>query len=235
MRILAFGIHPDDVELGCGGSVILAARQGHEVSIVDLTEGHSSTNGSPEERAAEGAEAARLMGVARRKSLGLPDTRLRSESDEQLGAVVECVRDERPDLVFIPSADDPHPDHASGSRLIGRALYFSGVGGYQRERPSWRAAHSLVYPGRVDFEPDVVVDVTPVHDAKIKAILAHASQFVPGEHREPTPLNAPEFIESLSARARLHGARIGVRFGEAFRTVKPIGLEGFGIFGNLGR
>lgn len=227
MKILAFGIHPDDVELGCGGAVILAARQGHDVSIADLSGGTSSTNGTPEERAAEAAEAARLMGVTARRNLGLPDTRIQSESDEHVGVVVECIRQERPALVLVPSADDPHPDHASGGRLLERALYYSGVPGYSRDVPSWKVPFVLIYPGRVDFAAEFVLDVTSVHDDKIKAILAHASQFVPGEGRTPTPLNAPDFVDFIVARARLHGRSVGVRFGEAFRSMGPVKLAGF--------
>jgi bacillithiol biosynthesis deacetylase BshB1 len=231
MKVLAFGIHPDDVELGCGGTVILAVRQGHDVSIVDCSKGTSSSNGTPEERAAEAAEAARIMGVRKRFNLDLPDTRIQGESDDQAAVVVGCLRDERPDLVLIPSGDDPHPDHAAGGRLMDRALYFSGVHGYRRARPAWRVPHVLVYPGRTDFEPHIVVDVTSVHDLKIKAILAHRSQFLSGERRESTPLNSPDFIGFVEARSRAHGRRIGVRFGEPFRAAGPIALADLRVFG----
>lgn len=231
MKILAFGIHPDDVELGCGGAVILAVRQGHDVSVVDLSEGRSSTNGTPEERAAEALAAARLMGVSARRNLCLPDTRIQSESDDHVAIVVECLREERPALVLAPCANDPHPDHASGGRLIERALYFSGVQGYRRHIPSWKVPRALVYPGRVDFEPQIVVDVTPVHEAKIEAILAHASQFVAGKARIPTPLNSPDFMEFVAARAAMHGRSIGVRFGEPYRAIGPVKITGFEVFG----
>jgi bacillithiol biosynthesis deacetylase BshB1 len=230
MRILAFGIHPDDVEIGCGGAVILAGRQGHDVSIVDLSEGRSSTNGTPDERASEAVEAAKILGVSGRRNLGLPDTRIQSENDDHVGPVVECIREQRPALVLLPSGNDSHPDHASGSRLIERALYFAGVQGYRRGAPPWKVPCTLVYPGRVDFEAQIVVDVTTVHDAKIQAILAHVSQFVPGEARAPTPLNSPGFIDLVVARARLHGQRVGVRFGEAFRALCPLRLAGFDVF-----
>jgi bacillithiol biosynthesis deacetylase BshB1 len=231
MKVLAFGIHPDDVELGCGGTVILAVRQGHEVSVVDLSRGTASSNGTPEERAAESAEAARIMGARKRLNLDLPDTQIQSESDDQAAVVVACLRNERPDLVLVPSGDDPHPDHAAGGRLIERALYFSGVHGYRRTQPAWSVSHVLVYPGRSDFEPPVVVDVTPVHDIKIKAILAHRSQFLYGEGRASTPLNSHEFIGFVEARSRAHGRRIGVRFGEPFRSAGPIALADLRVFG----
>ncbi len=231
MKILALGIHPDDAELGCGGTVILAARGGHDVSIVDLSRGTSSSNGTPEERAAEAAEAARVLGVRTRLNLDLPDTRIQSENDEQTALVVACLRKERPDVVLVPSSDDPHPDHSAGGRLIDRALYLSGVHGYNRGQPAWRVPHVLVYPGRTDFEPHVVVDVTPVHELKMKAILAHKSQFLSGGDRQSTALNSPDFMGFIEARARAHGRRIGVRFGEAFRTTAPIGLTDLRMFG----
>ncbi len=230
MRILAFGIHPDDVELGCGGTVILAVQQGHEVSIVDLSEGTSSSNGTPAERSEESAEAARIMGVSDRANLGLPDTRIRSESADQIAAVVASLRKTRPDVVLTPWWEDAHPDHSSGGRLIQRALYLSGVHGYRRGEPAWQTSRVLVYPGRIDFDPHVVVDVSSTHEIKVRAFLAHASQFRAGEGRVPTPLNAPDFIDLVEARSRLHGRRIGVRFGEPFRTLGPIGLADFRVF-----
>ena len=231
MRVVAFGIHPDDVELGCGGTVVLAARLGHDVTVVDLSRGTSSSNGTPEERASEAAEAARIMGVKGRVNLDLPDTRIQSESDEQTEVVVACLRNERPDLVLVPSGDDPHPDHAAGGRLMDRALYFSGVHGYGRSQAAWRVPHVLVYPGRNDCEPHVVVDVTAVHELKMKAILAHKSQFISGEHRKATMLNSPDFIALIEARSKAHGRRIGALFGEPFRMSRPIALSDFGVFG----
>jgi bacillithiol biosynthesis deacetylase BshB1 len=231
MKILALGIHPDDVEVGCGGTVALAARSGHDVVVADLSPGGSSSNGTLDDRSREAAEAARILGVTARRNLGLPDTRIQSEDDAQAGVVVECLRAERPALVLVPSSDDPHPDHSAGGRLIEKALYLAAIHGYRRGEPAWRAAHVLVYPGRTDFEPDIVFDVTPTHDAKIQSILAHATQFKAGEGRASTPLNSPDFLGVVEARARTHGRRIGVRFGEGFRSPRPIGLADFRLFG----
>lgn len=231
MKILALGIHPDDVEVGCGATVALAVRDGHDVTVVDLSPGGSSSNGTLEDREREAAEAARILGVGRRYNLGLPDTRIQSENDDQAGAIVTCVRKERPELVLVPSADDPHPDHSSGARLIERAIYLSAIHGYGRGETAWRAAHVLVYPGRTDFDPDIVFDVTATYDVKVRSILAHATQFAPGAGRAPTPLNSPDFAGVVEARARTHGRRIGVRFGEGFRSPRPIALSDFGLFG----
>jgi len=232
MKILAIGIHPDDVELGCGGTVILAARQGHDVAVVDLSDGTSSSNGTREERAGEAAAAAKHMGAEKRRNLGLPDTGIKSEDSGQLLSVVACLREEKPDLVLAPSPDDPHPDHASGGRLIERALYLAGVRGFERRTEPWRARHVLVYPGRNDVDPDVVVDVTATHAAKLEAILLHRSQFVPEEGRAKTPLNSPHFLAFIEARARIHGRAIGVAFGEPFMSPAPLGLSDFNVFEN---
>ncbi|UCG53297.1 MAG: bacillithiol biosynthesis deacetylase BshB1 [Candidatus Latescibacterota bacterium] len=229
MRILAFGIHPDDVELGCGGTVILAVSQGHDVIVADLSEGTASSNGSPEERAAEAAEAARVMGVRDRVNLGLPDTRIAGEDPEQVEKVVECIRDLRPDIVIVPSSEDPHPDHASGGTLVKRAAYLSGVHGYHRGRDAWPVRNYLIYAGRTEFEPHVIVDVSSTHDTKVRAILAHRSQFVAGEGRRPTPLNAPDFLEFIEARSRVYGRMIGCRYGEGFRMAKPFALNDLGL------
>ena len=231
MRIVAFGIHPDDVELGCGGTVVLAAGQGHQVTVVDLSEGRASSNGTPEERAAEARAAAVVMGVGERINLGLPDTRIASEDAGQTAAVVACLRGIRPHLVLTSSSDDPHPDHASGGRLIERALYLSGIHGYEPARDAWSVARVLVYAGRQEFEPHIVVDVTATQATKIRAIQAHASQFICGEGRKPTPLNAAGFIDVIEARSRIAGRMINVLFGEGFRTTKPIAVNDVGVLG----
>jgi bacillithiol biosynthesis deacetylase BshB1 len=230
MNLLAIGIHPDDVELGCGGTVILAAQDGHAVTLADLSEGTASTNGTPEERAREGSEAADIMGVKKRINLALPDTGIRAEDPEQTKRTVAAIRDVQPDVILIPSSDDPHPDHASGGELVKRAIYLAGLSGYEPGEKAWSVRNVMVYGGRVDIDPDVIVDVTSVHKKKMLAIGAHQSQFVQGAGTKPTPLNAPEFLPALEARDRLHGRKIRVQYGEGFRLLNPIALSGLSIF-----
>ncbi|MCK4773868.1 MAG: PIG-L family deacetylase, partial [Candidatus Krumholzibacteria bacterium] len=109
MNVLAIGIHPDDIELGCGGTVIVAANGGHNVVMVDLSDGASSTNGTPDEREREAARAAEIMGVATRQNLLLPDTAIQSEDPGQVKRLVSAIRSARPSVVLAPSSDDPHP------------------------------------------------------------------------------------------------------------------------------
>jgi bacillithiol biosynthesis deacetylase BshB1 len=228
VNILAIGIHPDDIELGCGGTVALASGQGHDVTLLDLADGAASSNGTVEERAAEAAAAGTILGAGRRINLGFADAGIQSQNLQQLAAVVAAIRDTQPVVVLAPSADDPHPDHASGGSLIERACYMAGVHGYERSHPAWRPKHLLIYPGRVDVDPDLVVDVTGVFDTKMSAIRAHVTQFEPGEGRKPTPLNSPDFLSTVEARARLNGASIGVRFGEAFLSANPMAVTELG-------
>ena len=228
MNILAIGIHPDDIELGCGGTVALAASQGHRVTLVDLADGAASSNGTVEERAAEAQRAAEILGAAGRTNLGFPDAGIQSQNLKQLASVVTAIRQSGAELVLTPSADDPHPDHASGGALVQRAIYMSGVHGYLPELAASRPAHVLVYPGRIDITPALVVDITPVYDTKVAGIHAHATQFEPGAGRMPTPLNHPDFLSGVEARARVHGARIGAKYGEAFLTNHPIAANDLG-------
>ncbi|MCZ6766814.1 MAG: bacillithiol biosynthesis deacetylase BshB1 [bacterium] len=224
MRILAFGIHPDDIELGCGGTVALLAVERHEVVLVDLSDGASASNGTVETRAKEARTAAKILGAAKRINLGFADTALQSENLDQQRSVVACIRENRPDFVLLPLKDDPHPDHAAGGELVERALYLSGVHGYEAGGDAWRPKNALIYPGRRELAPDLIIDITRTHETKVRAIEAHDSQFGRGKNRLPTPLNSEDFLRSVEGRARLYGSRIGVRFGEPLRLLNPLAV-----------
>ncbi len=229
MRVLAIGIHPDDVEIGCGGTVARLTKSGDEVTIVDLTRGESSTNGTAEGRAREAEEAARILGVAARWNAALPDTGLHSEDAVQLRTIVALIRRARPHVVLVPNADDPHPDHAAGGKLTHHAIFLSNVGGYVTEyqgarQERWRVPRALVYSGRHEVRPDVVVDITSVQETKMAAVRAHGSQVAGAE---TTPLTDPRFLSVVEARDRVAGRRVRVTFGEAFELTAPISLDDF--------
>jgi bacillithiol biosynthesis deacetylase BshB1 len=223
MDALFFGAHPDDVELTSAGLAALLASHGHEVGLVDLTRGEAASRGTPEERAAEAAAAARDLGVAARENLGLPDLGLDRSSREQLAAVVTCLRRHRPRLVVAPDQHDDHPDHEEASRLVARACYLAGLARFpatgERQRPE-RLLFAL-YRGAA--RPRLVVDVTPVWERRQSALARHVSQLDPA--RGPsTYLTEPGFLESVEARARAWGAAIGARFGEGYRVRGPLGI-----------
>lgn len=229
MRVVAFGIHPDDVELGCGATVALLAEKGHEVTIVDLSPGESASNGSVEERSREAREAVSILGVAGRVNLGIRDTKIASEDDEQTMLVVGSIRRQRPDLALIPNKVDAHPDHASGGALIERAIYFAGIHGYGGPDRPWKVKNVLVYLGRRDMDPHIVVDVSGYHERKMQAIRAHRSQFIREQGRKETVLNSPEFFSFLESRSRFYGWKIGAAHGEPFRLLGALRVRDPGV------
>jgi bacillithiol biosynthesis deacetylase BshB1 len=234
MRVMAIGIHPDDVEIGCGGTVAWCAASGAEVTIVDLTRGESSTNGTPEERAREAAEAARILGCTRRENASLPDAGVQSEDPLQTRSVVTLIRTHRPDVLLVPNPDDQHPDHASGGLLIQRALFLANVNGYATEiegkgQERWNVGRALVYSGRREIRPDLVVDITAHFETKLASVRAHATQVGAGKGRLATRLNDATFFGSIEGRALVAGRRIGATYGEAFQLLDPLGVSSLDI------
>jgi bacillithiol biosynthesis deacetylase BshB1 len=233
MKIVVFGIHPDDAELGCGGTVARCTGAGHDVVLIDLSRGESSSNGTPEERADEAAEAATILGCSERENLELPDTGLVSEDPDQQRVAASAIRKHRPDLVILPLKDDPHPDHIAGGELIERAVYLAGIHGYRTGsgETSWSVRNGLVYPGRRELEPDLVVDVSDTFHTKMDAVRAHRTQFGAFEGAKETPLNRPGFLAAVEARALAAGYSVGVRYGEPFKLLRPMAVKDLSILG----
>lgn len=225
LQILAIGAHPDDVEISCGGTLALAARQGLAVGVLDLTRGELSTNGTVEERAAEAAEAARVLGIAARQNAGLPDGGIDSRDPEQTRSVVRILRALRPSLLLTHAPRDRHPDHVEASRLLDRAWYLAGLRRFDDAGAPHRAEGRYYFASRVGFSPTFVVDITPVWEEKRRAILAHRTQVSRGTATRSTPLNDPDFLSRIEARARHFGGQIGARYGEPFRSTEPIGFR----------
>jgi N-acetylglucosamine malate deacetylase 1 len=215
--LLALGAHPDDVELCCGGWLALAARRGQGVRIVDLTAGELATNGNPELRAAEAAEAAEVLGVAGRENLGLPDGGLSPHDEAQVAAVVEVIRRHRPVVLLAPWAVARHPDHAAASALIARAVFFAGLPKVPGGAPH-RPLRVLAYPERHDAPADLVVDVTEVAAIKAAAIGCHRSQLAGA----PTVLTSGLGLGAFTVRDRYWGGSIGVEHGEPYVVGGPL-------------
>jgi N-acetylglucosamine malate deacetylase 1 len=221
--IAAICAHPDDAELVMGGSLALEAQRGRRVAIVDLTRGECGSRGTPETRAAEAAGAARILGVAHRESLGLPDSRL-SPTPEQKDAVVEALRRLRPQVVLLPHWEQRHPDHAAASRIVYEASFLAGLRNYRPDLGVAFRPRKLVYAPSttesVSILPTFIVDITSVWDTKTRAVAAFASQFTPGPG-ETTALALDRFRQSMELAARRYGQRIGVTYGEGFVTREP--------------
>jgi bacillithiol biosynthesis deacetylase BshB1 len=222
VNVVAFAAHPDDVELYAGGLCAGLARCGVAVVLVDLTRGELGTRGDVATRAREAAEAARLLGAKSRECLGLPDGSLSAADPAQARAVVEAMRRHHPALILAPWEVDPHPDHREAAALVRRARFLARLSKYVAEGAPFVPGPTLWYEQKTPFEPDVVVDIGADLETKRAAIRAFASQFF----RAPddpvrTEVSDPAFHEMLEARARVHGARIGVRWGEGYKREGP--------------
>jgi N-acetylglucosamine malate deacetylase 1 len=219
--------HPDDAELVMGGTIALEAARGRRVCLGDRTWGESGSRGTPETRAAEAQEAARVLGVAHRESLGLPDARLEAVPEHR-DRMVEAIRRLRPRVVLLQHWKQRHPDHAAASRIVYDASFLAGLRNYRPDLgPAFRP-RKLVYAVTMtearDIVPSFVVDVTSVWDTKMQAVAAFASQFTP-EPGEAGVLPLDRFREAIELAGRRHGQRIGVRYGEGFVTREPLAVS----------
>ena len=221
---LFFGAHPDDVELTSAGLAARLATHGHAVGIVDLTRGEMASRGTVEERVAEARSAGRVLGVAWRENLELPDTGLDRHSRSQLIEVVTLLRAQRPRLVVAPFADDAHPDHIEASHLVARACYLSGLIRLEAPGERHRPARLLYALYRSAERPHLVVDVSDVWEKRMQALREHKTQLDPNAGVS-TYLTRPGFLEEVEARARVLGASIGARYGEGYRTRTPFGVH----------
>ena len=223
--LLAFSPHPDDAEIGCGGLLLLAARQGLRTAIVDLSEGEKSTRGTPSVRHSEKTAAAALLGLATRNSLGFPDTRIGTDPDHEAD-VVSCLRDLQPRLVLAPHFDDRHPDHEASARLIKRAVFFSGVAKVGSGTPH-RVERLLHYCIHKPFAPSLVFDVTAVWPEYTELIATYRSQFSTPDEDDgaATPLSDGRFLHSLDVRGRHFGAMIHADYGEPYYSSAPLSFE----------
>jgi N-acetylglucosamine malate deacetylase 1 len=230
--LLAIGAHPDDVEIGCGGSLIASSRAGLKIAVADLTRGELATRGAPERRAEEGRRAAELLGASERLGLGLPDGRLGGEPGQR-DAVVALIRRLRPRAVLAPYPEDRHPDHAAAGALVRAACFFAGV---QRagEGDAHRPAHLYHYMLHHPFTPSFVIDVSEAWGRKIEAITAYESQFGLEHDAARTDNGTQRFLELLADRASFHGSMVGVARGEAFFSAAPIGLDSVPGVGGTG-
>lgn len=228
-NVIAFGAHPDDVEIFAGGTVCSLVQHGYRVGIVDLTEGELGSRGSRELRSKESAAATDIMGVAFRENLGLSDGHIENSLGNR-NLIIEVLRRHRPDILLIPAAECRHPDHGAASTLISEAAFYSGLrkimvstgpADTSRSERAWRPAHILHYVQSIPFEPTVVVDVSFVWEQRMNAVLAYHSQvfdptYEKGHDEPETFVSNPGFVKWIEARARAFGYRIGVEYGEPF-------------------
>ncbi len=218
--ILVFGAHPDDAEIGMGGTISKHARAGYRVVICDLTHAEMSSNGTIESRSLEAAEAGRLLGLAERSNLGLPDRGLREEP-KQIEQVVRELRRLRPRLVFAPYWQDRHPDHVMCSRMVDEAIFNAKLRNYLPELEPVTIERTYYYYINDLYEPQVVIDVSDDYEIKHEALRAYGTQFIADGVTVATPINAG-FLEHIAMRDRVTGHKHGFQHAEGFATRLPV-------------
>jgi len=230
LDILAFGAHPDDIELGCGATIAKEVSLGKKVGVVDLTRGELGTRGSGELRIIEANNAAKIMGISVRENLGFADGFFTNDKEHQL-EIIKMIRKYKPEIVLCNAIDDRHIDHGKGSKLVSDACFLSGlikietaIDGKQQEK--WRPKQVYHYIQWKNITPDFVVDVTGFIDKKMDAVLAYSSQFYDPKSNEPaSPITSKSFIESINYRAQDLGRLIGVEYAEGFTSERYVAVE----------
>ena len=231
MDVLAIGVHPDDVELGCSGTLIKEINRGKKVGIVDLTQGELGTRGTIETRYEEAEEARKIIGASVRENLKMRDGFFSNDEAHQK-LLISVLRKYQPDIVIGNILEDRHPDHGRAGQLIYDACFLSGLRQVKtmdeegNEQEKWRPKYLLHYIQDRFYEPDIIIDITDVWEQRLQSITAYKTQFHNPESGGPqTYISSPEFLESVTARARLLGKRIGVQFAEGFLSKKSIGIK----------
>ena len=225
--VLAFGPHPDDVEIFCGGVMITMAELGYRTGIVDLTRGELGSRGDAPGRRQEAEAAAHVLGLALRENLGLPDGFIDpSPRSPHLPVVVAALRRHRPELVLVPWIEERHPDHVAASQLLTRALFLAHLEKYEQAEsaPPFAPRQALFYELRHRMTPSFIVDTSKAWERKVRAIACHESQVARRDAAAATLVSSPLALPALEARDGYRGSEIGVRYGEALRATQSVGI-----------
>ena len=231
LDILVLAVHPDDAELACSGTILKHIALGKKVGIVDFTRGELGTRGTAETRDLEAADSAKILGLHARENLGLKDGFFKNDEAHQL-EVIRMIRKYQPEIILSNALRDRHPDHGRASNLATDSCFLAGLikiktqdNGVEQE--AWRPRLLLQYIQDEYIKPDVIIDITPYIETKIKSIQAFKTQFFTPDAEEgpATYISSPDFFESVIGRAREMGKSIGATYGEGFTSHKLLGVE----------
>ena len=232
--ILAFGAHPDDVELGCGGTIALSIAQGKTVAIVDLTQGELGTRGDIQTRKSEAKKASDILKICNRENLKLQDGFFENNVANQL-ILIEKIRKYQPNIVLCNSRKDRHIDHSKGNQLVNDSCFLSGLDKIDtfdqngNNQLSWRPHIVLEYIQWNEVKPDIVVNITGYLDKKIEAVKAYKSQLFDSNNTEKnTPISSENFLNSITYRAQNLGRLIGADAGEGFTSRQLLAVNELG-------
>jgi N-acetylglucosamine malate deacetylase 1 len=231
LDILAVGVHPDDVELSCAGTLLKHIQLGYKVGLLDLTKGELGTRGSAELRTEEATEAAHIMGALVREQLDLEDGFF-TQNEAHLRKIIRIIRKYCPEIVFGNALEDRHPDHGRAAKLISDACFLSGLVKIETlddnniPQAPWRPKSLYHYIQDRALKPDFVVDISAFVDKKFELIMAYKSQFFDPLSTEPkTPISGKEFLDSIKGKDSVYGRYIGVQYAEGFNVEKTIGVK----------
>ncbi|MBA5793238.1 bacillithiol biosynthesis deacetylase BshB1 [Flavobacterium sp. xlx-214] len=233
LDILAFGAHPDDVELGCGATIAKEISLGKKVGIIDLTRGELGTRGSAEIRDQEAAAAAKILGVSARENLAFRDGFFTNDDKHQL-EIIKMIRKYQPEIVLCNAIDDRHIDHGKGSKLVSDACFLSGLRRIETSldgvsQEAWRPKLVYHYIQWKNIEPDFVVDVSDFMQQKIDAVMAYSSQFYDPNSNEPvSPIATKNFTESIEYRAKDLGRLVFADYAEGFTVERYVAVNSLG-------
>ncbi len=224
LDILVLAAHPDDAELGCGGTIAKHTALGMKVGVVDLTRGELGTRGTVQTREIEAAEASKILGITVRENLGLADVFFQNDKANQL-AIVQKIRQYQPDIVLANAISDRHPDHSKAASLANDACFLAGLSKIEtlsslgEKQQAWRPKQVYHYIQSQFIEPDFVIDITDTWEKKIQSVKAYRTQFFDASSQEPqTFISRPEFLHFLEARAIELGNIAGIKYAEGFTT-----------------
>lgn len=224
--LLAFGAHPDDVELGASGILAKHSLAGKRTAICSLTEAELSSNGTIELRRIEAERAKEILGLVGHFNLGFPDRGL-TGSPEQIMKIVQVIRQAKPSVVLAPYFEDRHPDHVACSKLVNEAIFNAGLQNYRTpgNEPHHRVHHLYYYFINDIAKADLIVDISDVYEKKMDSILAYSSQFRRDEGKMDTPINSPTFLSMIRGRDQMWGQMVGVLYGEGLVSPRPINQQ----------
>lgn len=236
LDLLAFGAHPDDIELSCCGTLLVEKKKGKKVGIIDLTRGELGTRGTAQTREKEAEDSAKILEVDIRDNLDMSDAFFRNDEDHQR-KIITVLRKYKPEIILCNAPDDRHPDHGRAAKLVADAAFLSGLRKIEtfdkkNKQEIWKPKYVFNYIQDQYITPSFVIDISEVIEKKLEAIKAFKTQFFTSEkNNEPqTYISTPEFLESIINRSKMFGKMIGVKHAEGFISKKMIGVGAFDSF-----
>lgn len=235
LDILAFGAHPDDIELNCAGTLLTEKKAGKKIGVIDITRGELGTRGTPEIRKQEATDAAKILQLDIRENLELADGFFMNDEAHQR-SIITAIRKYQPSIVLCNAPEDRHPDHGRSARLVEDAVFLSGLRKIEttddgRSQEVWRPTYVFNYIQDRYLHPNFVIDISGVMEQKIASIRVYATQFDSPDLNEPqTYISTPDFLDSVIYRSKMFGKMIGVKYAEGFISKKMIGFNSFDSF-----